>query len=213
MANDKISDDYCEDLKQELEEDCALYAVSQDTRKGLNTMQDVKELITNLQVCINVLKKHIPKVTKILDVNDEENTVYMTNVIQDLLKRAQEEKLSKKILTDFSGIRKLDFSSACTESDVSALVETMAWVRNNLCVAGLTDENDAMMTIMGAEEVQQSLVGILKKLDKKNSKTEKISNEDIIQSSVSRNNESEALGELGDTQTIEFEDIFKSNTV
>jgi len=212
MANDKISDDYCEDLKQELEEDCALYAVSQDTRKGLNTMQDVKELITNLQVCINVLKMHIPKVTKILDMNDEENTVYMTNVIQDLLKRAQKEKLSKKILTDFSGIRELDFS-AFTESDVSALVETMAWVRNNLCVAGLTDENDAMMTIMGAEEVQQSLVGILKRLDEKKSKTEKMSKEDIDHSGVSRNNESEALGELVDTQAIEFEDIFTSDTV
>jgi len=41
----------------------------------------------------------------------------------------------------------------------------MAWIRNNLCIAGLTDENDAMMTLMGAEEVQHSLAGILKKLD------------------------------------------------
>jgi len=163
-----MSTEQSADLKVELEEDFSLYAVSQEARESLKSKQDVKELITNLQICINVLKKHIPKVTKMLDVNDNENTVYMTNVIQDLLKRAQNEKLSKKILTDFSGIRPMNYHSsanAFTRNDITALVETMAWIRNNLCIAGLTDENDAMMTLMGAEEVQQSLVGILKKLD------------------------------------------------
>lgn len=162
-----MSPEQSEDLKHELEEDFALYAVSQGARESLKSKKDVKELIKNLQICINVLKTHIPKVTKMLDANDHDNTVYMTNVIQDLLKRAQNEKLSKKILTDFSGIRTLNYNcaNAFTRSDIAALVETMAWIRNNLCIAGLTDENDAMMTLMGAEEVQQSLVGILKKLD------------------------------------------------
>jgi len=162
-----MSTEQSEDLKHELEDDFTLYAVSQVARESLKSKQDVKELIKNLQICINVLKTHIPKVTKMLDANDLDNTVYMTNVIQDLLKRAQNEKLSKKILTDFSGIRTLNYNgtNAFTRSDIAALVETMAWIRNNLCIAGLTDENDAMMTLMGAEEVQQSLVGILKKLD------------------------------------------------
>lgn len=162
-----MSTEQSEDLKLELEEDFALYAVSRGARESLKSKQDVKELIKNLQICINVLKTHIPTVTKMLDANDLDNTVYMTNVIQDLLKRAQNEKLSKKILTDFTGIRSMNYvgANAFSRSDIAALVETMAWIRNNLCIAGLTDENDAMMTLMGAEEVQQSLVGILKKLD------------------------------------------------
>jgi len=108
ILNTTMSTEQSADLKVELEEDFALYAVSQEARESLKSKQDVKELITNLQICINVLKKHIPKVTKMLDVNDKENTIYMTNVIQDLLKRAQNEKLSKKILTDFSGIKTMD---------------------------------------------------------------------------------------------------------
>merc|ERR550534_3404498 len=208
-----MSDLYSQDLQKELEEDFSLFAVSQETREGLNTKHDVQELIFNLQVCINVLKKHIPKVTEVLDVRDENHKVYMTNVIQDLLKRAQEEKLSNKILTDFSGIRKLDYLSAFTPEDISALVETMAWVRNNLCVAGLTDENDAKMTLMGAEEVQQSLVGILKRLNKKKPKTKIMALQDISQSGMISKNTSEALSEQHDVQEIEFENVATSTMV
>jgi len=208
-----MSDIYSQELQKELEEDFALFAVSQETRKGLNTKHDVQELIFNLQVCINVLKKHIPKVTEVLDVKDENNKVYMTNVIQDLLKRAQEEKLSNKILTDFSGIKKLDYFSAFTPDDVSALVDTMAWVRNNLCVAGLTDENDAKMTLMGAEEVQQSLVGILKRLDKKKPKTKRMSLKDISESGILSKNASEALSVQSDEQKIDFQNVATSTMV
>jgi len=208
-----MSDIYSQDLQKELEEDFSLFAVSQETRKGLNTKHDVQELIFNLQICINVLKKHIPKVTEVLDVKDENHKVYMTNVIQDLLKRAQDEKLSSKILTDFSGIRKLDYFSAFTPEDVSALVDTMAWVRNNLCVAGLTDENDAKMTLRGAEEVQTSLVGILKRLDKKNPKTQRVSLEDINKFGLLSKDASEALSEQSDVQKIDFENVATSNMV
>jgi len=206
----ELSNDYSQALKEELEEDYSLFAVSQKTLNGLKSRQDVKELITNLQICINVLKKHIPKVTEVLDVSDNNNTVYMTNVIQDLLKRAQDEKLSNKILTDFSGIRKLDYFCAYTPADVSALVDTMAWVRNNLCIAGLTDENDAKMTLMGAEEVQQSLVGILKRLDKKKPKTLMLSLKDIDQSGVFSKTESECLTEHSDYHTLELNNIATS---
>jgi len=137
----------------------------------------------------------------------------MTNVIQDLLKRAQEEKLSNKILTDFSGIKKLDYFSAFTPDDVSALVDTMAWVRNNLCVAGLTDENDAKMTLMGAEEVQQSLVGILKRLDKKKPKTKRMSLKDISESGILSKNASEALSVQSDEQKIDFQNVATSTMV
>jgi len=161
-----------EELKQELEEDWSLFAVAQETREKLNSKQDVKELLANLQLCIQMLKKHIPRVARTLDMNDEENTIFMTHVIQDLLKRAQMAKLSPKIKTDFTGIKELDYSKmdGVDETDVSALVETMAWVRNNLCIAGLTDENDAMMTLMGAEEVQESLLTMMKKIDEKEKK-------------------------------------------
>jgi len=202
-----------QELQKELEDDFSLFAVSRETREGLHTKHDVQELIFNLQVCINVLKKHIPKVTEVLDVKDGNNKVYMTTVIQDLLKRAQEEKLSKKILTDFSGIRELDYLSAFTPADVSALVDTMAWVRNNLCVAGLTDENDAKMTLMGAEEVQESLVGILKRLDSKKPKTQCMSLQDIRDSGLISKNSSEALSGQSDEQKIDFENVATSEMV
>jgi len=213
LAGHSMSDINSQELQNELEEDFSLFAVSRETRNGLNSKHDVQELIFNLQVCINVLKEHIPKVTEVLDLKDENNKVYMTNVIQDLLKRAQEEKLSKKILTDFTGIRKLDYFSAFKPDDISALVHTMAWVRNNLCVAGLTDENDAKMTLMGAEEVQESLVGILKRLDTKKPKTRNISLEDINESGLLSKKASEALSEQGDVQKIDFETVATSKMV
>jgi len=117
--------DCSSDLKEELDESCPLFAVSQKVRDSLNSRQDVKELILNLQVCIKVLKKHIPNVTKTLNA-EEDSTIYATNVIQDLLKRAQESKLSAKILTDFTGIKRLDYSKTFSSSDINALVETLA---------------------------------------------------------------------------------------
>jgi len=117
--------DCSSDLKEELEESCPLFAVSRDVRESLNSRQDVKELILNLQVCIKVLKQHIPNVTKTLNA-EEDSTIYATNVIQDLLKRAQESKLSAKILTDFTGIKRLDYSKTFSSSDINALVATLA---------------------------------------------------------------------------------------
>jgi len=68
-------------------------------------------------------------------------------------------------------------------------------VRNNLCVAGLTDENDMMMTIMGAEEVRSSLVDILEKLDA----NEEDNGEELVKNLLIENSkykESESLPEL-----------------
>jgi len=93
------------------------------------------------------------------------------------------------------------------------LVDTMAWVRNNLCVAGLTDENDAKMTLMGAEEVQQSLVAILKRLNNKKPITKRMSLEDITESGVISKNASEALPEQSDVRKVQFKDIVTSNMV
>merc|ERR1719510_2747704 len=76
--------------------------------------------------------------------------------------------MSSKIKTDFTGTKDLKLEKLHSSKDIIALVETMAWIRNNLCVATLTDENDAMMTLMGAEEVKNSLIGIIKKFNKKN---------------------------------------------
>merc|ERR1719219_1244673 len=87
----------------------------------------------------------------------------MTNVIQELLKRAQQKDLSQRILNDFSGTNyNLEAQSLYSEEDIQKMVNLIAWVRNNITASCVTDENDAKMASLGAKEVQQSLKALLK---------------------------------------------------
>merc|ERR1719433_1983403 len=54
------------------------------------------------------------------------------------------------------------------------MVEIMAWIRNNVKVSAMVDENDAEMTKQGAEEVRDALIRILAEVspDSKTKNTE-----------------------------------------
>jgi len=158
-------------IERDIEDDPMMLIISPEARKDLNSPAAIQMLIRHLQICINCLKIHLPNIANELSTSnkravEDRDNIYITHVIQELLKRAQDRNLSKKIRTDFTGTKQIDLESAYSENDIKVLVDTMAWIRNNLCVATLTDENDAMMTLMGAEEVKHNLIGIIKKFDK-----------------------------------------------
>eukprot|EP00495_Collosphaeridae_sp_1-RS-2012_P000240 TRINITY_DN10108_c0_g1_i1.p1 TRINITY_DN10108_c0_g1~~TRINITY_DN10108_c0_g1_i1.p1 ORF type:complete len:100 (+),score=4.99 TRINITY_DN10108_c0_g1_i1:192-491(+) len=48
------------------------------------------------------------------------------------------------------------------------MVNVMAWMRNNIQVSALVDENDAKMSSMGAAEVRDSLIRILLSVTEEN---------------------------------------------
>ena len=55
------------------------------------------------------------------------------------------------------------------------MVELMAWVRNNVTAATLTDENDANTVVMGLEEVKTVLIEVLEKhMERRNEKLDPI---------------------------------------
>merc|ERR1719461_324092 len=92
----------------------------------------------------------------------KDEKIYPTHVIQELLKRAQAQQKSSKIRKDFTGTKALELEeSQYSLDEIDQMVDIMAWVRNNLKVSAMVDENDAAMAKMGAREVQGELIRIL----------------------------------------------------
>lgn len=148
-------------VKQELNEDPVLWCLSKDAREQLKNPKQVVDMLHELQRSINLIDRFIPELTN--NLTDDDSKIYITNVIQELLKRAQQSELSQKIRNDFSAINyRLENQSLYSEDDIEKMVNLIAWVRNNLTASCVTDENDAKMACLGAREVQQSLKYLLK---------------------------------------------------
>merc|ERR1719419_836257 len=139
-----------------------MMCISANLKKNLNSRAELLKLIADLQRCVNMVDYHLPKVTEQLDSTSAEK-VYATNVIQELLKRVQKSQKSNKIRKNYEGTKDLPLTpkSSYSSEDVEAMVDVMAWMRNNVKVSALVDENDAKMSSMGAAEVMQSLIRIL----------------------------------------------------
>jgi len=150
-----------DNVQVELKEDPVLWCLSKDAREQLQNPGQVVEMLHELQRSINLIDRFIPELTS--NLSSDKSDVYMTNVIQELLKRAQESQLSSKIRNDFSSIKyNLEAQSLYSEEDIEKMVKLIAWIRNNITASAVTDENDAKMASMGAREVQQSLKTLLK---------------------------------------------------
>merc|ERR1719173_73954 len=150
-----------DNVQVELKEDPVLWCLSKDAREQLQNPRQVVEMLHELQRSINLIDRFIPELTS--NLSSDKSDVYMTNVIQELLKRAQESQLSSKIRNDFSSIKyNLEAQSLYSEEDIEKMVKLIAWIRNNITASAVTDENDAKMASMGAREVQQSLKTLLK---------------------------------------------------
>jgi len=148
----------------ELQDDPVLWCLSAEARDRLDKPQKVVEMLHDLQRCINLIDRYIPEITSEMQrLSRDSREVYMTNVIQELLKRAAQNNLSGRILNDFSGVDyDLETQELYSSSDIEKMVELMAWTRNNITASCVTDENDAKMASLGAREVQQSLKGVLR---------------------------------------------------
>lgn len=149
-------------ITRKIEEDPMMMCISQNVKQNLDNRAALLKLIVDLQRCVNLVEYHLPKVTAQVDKSSSEK-IYASNVIQELLKRVQREQKSTKIRKDFRGIKDVPLTpkSSYTSEDVEAMVNVMAWMRNNIQVSALVDENDAKMSSMGAAEVIQSLLDIL----------------------------------------------------
>merc|ERR1740123_2337121 len=152
-----------DNVQVELKEDPVLWCLSKDAREQLQNPRQVVKMLHDLQRSINLIDRFIPELTSNLS-EVEDSTIYTTNVIQELLKRAKQKHLSTRIRNDFSTFASfnLEAQSLYSEDDIEKMVKLIAWVRNNITASCVTDENDAKMASMGAREVQQSLKTLLK---------------------------------------------------
>jgi len=150
-----------DELNQELEEDPVLWCLSKGAREHLSNPTGVARLLHDLERCTSLIDRYIPEMTNLMSSQTGE-TVYMTNVIQELLKRCQQEGLSKKIRNDFSHASvEIDAQDLYTDEDVQSMVELMGWIRNNITAAAVTDEMDAKMASMAMLEMKSSLKHLL----------------------------------------------------
>merc|ERR1719461_1080042 len=125
---------------------------------------EVAKMLHDIERCITLIDNHIPEITKIME-NHTGEKIHMTNVIQELLKRAQAEQMSHKIINDFSTCKdvSLEENNFYSVEDIHSMVELISWIRNNITASAVTDENDAKMASLGAKEVKSELSAILKK--------------------------------------------------
>jgi len=153
-----------EELEASLQDNPILWCLSADARAELNNPADVARMLHDIERCITLIDRYIPEVTNIMEKQLGEK-VLMTNVIQELLKRAQKRELSHKIRNDFTSARdiSLETQEEFTVDDIESMVQLMSWIRNNIAASAVTDENDAKMASLGAKEVKHELSTILKK--------------------------------------------------
>jgi hypothetical protein len=157
------------EIIDEIQNDPMMMAISESAKANLNSRASLLNLIADLQRCTNLIDYHLPRVTEQLQkVSDDK--IYATNVIQELLKRVQKEQKSTKIRGDFQDRKSLalDSNTEYKSDDIDAMVNVMAWMRNNIQVSALVDENDAKMSSMGAAEVRDSLIRILLQVTEEN---------------------------------------------
>jgi len=165
----RVSTTFRSEILEEIENDPMMMAISEAAKANLNSRASLLNLIADLQRCTNLINYHLPKVTEQLQKASSDK-IYATNVIQDLLKRVQKEQKSTKIRDDFTGRKSLalDRNTEYNSNDINAMVNVMAWMRNNIRVSALMDENDAKMSSMGAAEVRESLIRILLSVTEEN---------------------------------------------
>jgi len=165
----RVSSTIRSEIIEEIQNDPMMMCISEAAKANLNSRASLLNLIADLQRCTNLIDYHLPKVTEQLQKSSSDK-IYATNVIQELLKRVQKEQKSTKIRNDFSDRKSLalDDNTEYKADDVDAMVNVMAWMRNNIQVSALVDENDAKMSSMGAAEVRDSLIRILLSVTEEN---------------------------------------------
>lgn len=151
-------------LQDKIEEHTILYCISMEARERLQSKKNVTELARDLQRVVQLISQDIPAMAEMFDqTTPADETVYQTHIIQELLKRAQKENLIRS-MDDYSLYKHIELDKFYSEQDISVLVRTMAWLRNNVKTACVTDETDAKMAMLSAQEIIVALAEILQVL-------------------------------------------------
>jgi len=115
-------EEWVEEVQTEISEDPVLWCLSKDARSQLQNPNAVVDCLHQLQRSINLIDKFIPEVTEILQQSETQD-IYMTTVIQELLKRAQMSAMSNRILKDFSSVDcKLEAQNLYPPEDIEKMV-------------------------------------------------------------------------------------------
>lgn len=126
--------------------------------RNRDNLLDIQEFRANIQTIVDL----------------QHRQVCMTNVIQEILRRVQEQNLSARLRQDFSQHPPIRLERVLDHNEIAFLVQQVAWICNHVLVAGMSDEADAKMVTLGAKDIQRSLHSILKRLEdaKKNTSPE-----------------------------------------
>jgi len=204
------------EIVEEIENDPMMMAISEGAKANLNSRASLLNLIADLQRCTNLINFHLPKVTEQLQKASADK-IYATNVIQELLKRVQKEQKSTKIRDDFTGRKsiRLESNTEYNSSDIDAMVNVTAWMRNNIRVSALMDENDAKMCSMGAAEVRESLIRILLSVTEENERTplKKLTMQKILSNNLRSPGQSRSSSLHLVQDFVEFVDIKENGDV
>eukprot|EP00494_Astrolonche_serrata_P008730 UN08774 len=103
-------DQFDEDTLEEINSDPVVWLLSMECQDRLSTPAEVAGLLRDLERAISLIEKYIPRTDQIF-LSEEENKTYMTAVIQELLKRAQNAGLLKGIQQNWGDWAGVDLDS------------------------------------------------------------------------------------------------------
>jgi len=146
---------------EELADDPTMWLLNPKITSNIKTTADVARVMQHVESTINLIEAYIPNLKELLK-DEKKAASYITNVIQELLKRAQKEGLLKRGGHDWTVMHGADLSNV-SQRDIRKMVQAMAWTRNNVRAASVSDANDAKMASMGASEVKHSLKRLMSK--------------------------------------------------
>lgn len=140
---------------EELKEDPNMWLLSDTVTANIKSTGDIARVLRNVENTIRLIEGYIPNLKELIK-DETKATEYMTNVIQELLKRAHNEGLLKGCQQNWAKWQGADLAEVA-QRDVQKMVKAMAWTRNNIRAANVTDANDAKMASSGATEVKGTL--------------------------------------------------------
>jgi len=112
---DHRSETFGEEIKHELDEDPNIWLLSFEAMDSMQAPADVAQMLIHLEATINLIDKYIPNIHGLLQ-NQDDSKMYLTAVIQELLKRAQTKAIKSLFGTKLHHpLRKIEGSAARLE--------------------------------------------------------------------------------------------------
>jgi len=163
-----LADDGNAFIINQMNDNYVLWQIKHAVRTDIRTPAQVATFIRKMVTAMGFLESILESVTihSRKCAGGENSDLTPTHVIQSLMKRAAESN-KVQVLVDVSRYRHIDFESIpeYDEEDVEKMVQVYAWLRNNMCTADITDENDAKSALTGMRDVLQEMMDILIRIE------------------------------------------------